>query len=148
MNRVALTRRLAAALAVWLALACWTGPVRAQEAQAPPAPATLVADRIVANPDGTLIAEGAVEIFYDGRSLKAERLTYDRLADTLEITGPIQLSSGPGFVLIASQAELGTDLQEGILQSARLVLDRQVQIAAVEIQRVNGRYTQLYNTVA
>lgn len=28
MNRVALTRRLAAALAVWLALACWTGPVR------------------------------------------------------------------------------------------------------------------------
>ncbi|MDD9716030.1 LPS assembly protein LptD [Dinoroseobacter sp. PD6] len=148
MNRVALTRRLAAALAVWLALACWTGPVRAQEAQAPPAPATLVADRIVANPDGTLIAEGAVEIFYDGRSLRAERLTYDRLADTLEITGPIQLSSGPGFVLIASQAELGTDLQEGILQSARLVLDRQVQIAAVEIQRVNGRYTQLYNTVA
>lgn len=137
----------------WIGIGLLAGAVfcadvaRAQET-APPAPATLLADQIVANPDGTLIASGGVEVLYDGRTLRAERITYDRKSDTLSIAGPIRLSSGPGFVLIASQAELGTDLREGLLQSARLVLEQRVQIAAVEIQRVDGRYTQLYNTVA
>lgn len=117
-------------------------------AQQDPAPATLLADRIVADPDGILTASGAVEVLYDGQRLKADAIIYDTRDGSLRITGPIQLSSGPGFVLIASEAELDGELRNGILRSARLVLDGQVQIAAAEIQRVNGRYTQLHRSVA
>jgi LPS-assembly protein len=35
-----------------------------------------------------------------------------------------------------------------VLQSARLVLDRQLQIAATQIDRVDGRYSQAYQAVA
>ena len=34
------------------------------------------------------------------------------------------------------------------MQSARLVLNRELQLAAAQIQRIGGRYTQMDNTVA
>jgi LPS-assembly protein len=118
-------------------------------AQQEPAPATLIADRVETSPDGTLRAEGAVEIFFDGTRVQADALVYDQTTDTLTIEGPIRLTGDDGdILLLADQVELDRDLQNGILRSARLVLDQQVQIAANEIQRTGGRYTQLYRAVA
>ncbi|WP_309665784.1 LPS assembly protein LptD, partial [Tabrizicola sp.] len=45
-------------------------------------------------------------------------------------------------------AELSADLAEGILTSARLVLNRQLQLAANRMMRVAGRYTAMDNVVA
>jgi len=111
--------------------------------------ATLIADSVQVNPDGTLRAEGSVEVLYQGRRIQADAVVYDRTTDQLTIEGPIRLSEGDGgAVLVGSQAELDSALRDGVLRSARLVLDRQVQIAASEIQRSQGRYTQLYRAVA
>ena len=49
---------------------------------------------------------------------------------------------------MADQADLAADLTEGVLTSARLVLNRELQLAANHIQRIGGRYTQLDNVVA
>ncbi len=118
-------------------------------AQEPPAPATLIADSVQSNPDGTLRATGAVEIFYDGNRVQADEIIYDQTQDRLTINGPIRLTSPDGdIVILASQADLDGTLQDGILRSARLVLSQQVQIAASEIQRTSGRFTQLYRAVA
>jgi LPS-assembly protein len=137
-------RRLLLALAAALTLA---GPLPAQQPPAP-APASLVADTIFINADNTLIAEGAVEILYQGTRLTARRLTYDPRADRLTIEGPIAIDDGQGTVLLASDAELSGDLRNGILNSARLVLQDQMQLAAAQIRRVDGRYTQLSRVVA
>ena len=51
-------------------------------------------------------------------------------------------------VILASQAELPADLTEGILTSARLVLNQQLQLAANQIMRVGGRYTALQTVAA
>ena len=110
--------------------------------------AALVANSVRIDAAGQLIAEGGVEVFYQGRTLRAERIVYDRTADQLSITGPIVLVDGQTAILVASQAELAADLTEGVLTSARLVLNRELQLAANQIQRVGGRYTQLDNTVA
>lgn len=110
--------------------------------------AALVADAVSVDPSGRLVASGGVEVFYQGRRLRAERIIYDRAADRLIIEGPIVLVDGQDSILIASQAELSADLTEGILQSARLVLNRELQMAASQIQRIGGRYTQLENVVA
>jgi LPS-assembly protein len=110
--------------------------------------ATLIADRIQSDRSGRLTAEGNVEIFYQGRRLKAARIVYNRDSDTVDLTGPITLTDGPDVVILADQAELTTDLRDGILRSARLVLDQQLQIAANEIHRVDGRYSQAIRTVA
>ena len=125
-----------------MALAVCAGPLWGQDA------ASLVADRIAIRGDKVLVAEGAVEVLQKGMTLTAARVTYDAANDTLSIEGPIMLTDGSGTRILADQAELSADLQNGILTGARLVLAQQLQLAAAEMQRVGGRYTELGRTVA
>ena len=136
-------RRLFGALCLSLCL------VTAAVAQNDDGPqATLVADSLRIENDGRLIAEGNVEVFFQGATLNASRVVYDRDTDTLTIDGPIRLDDGNIAVLLASSAELNSTLSDGLLRSARLVLDRQLQLAALEIARAGGRFTRLRRVVA
>lgn len=113
-----------------------------------PLPASLVADSVSIRGNDVLVAQGNVEIFHNGRRLRASRLVYDGKTERLQITGPIVLTDETGTVVLADQAELSSDLSEGILTGARLVLDRQLQLAASEIMRIGGRYTVMGRSVA
>ena len=126
--------------ALALALALLAPPAAAQE------PATLVADRVVVEGDA-LVAEGDVEVVQGGTRLTASRIRYDRGGDDVVIEGPIRVDDGAGAVIVADAAALDADLQAGILTGARLVLDRQLQIAAAEIARA-GEVTRLTRAVA
>lgn len=120
-----------------------TSPVMAQEA------ATLIADRLEIAGDSTLIADGAVEVFHEGRRMTASRIVYDPATDRLQIEGPIRLTDeGGSTVIVAAQADLAADLTEGLMRSARIVLAEQLQVSAAELRRSDGRYLQLDNTVA
>ena len=110
--------------------------------------ATLVADRVSFDGADKVIAEGNVEILYAGERILASKLVYDRLTDTLDITGPITVIEQGGAVMTATAAQLSGDLRNGIMSGARLILDGQMQIAAAEFNRVDGRYNQLFKTVA
>ena len=110
--------------------------------------ASLVAERVEITGTSQLIAEGDVEIFFKGRRLKAQRIVYDSATDRLQITGSIVLVDDSGTFILASQADLSADLADGVLQSARLVLNQQLQLASTEVQRIGGRYTRLGRTVA
>ena len=136
-------RHLFVALAVCLAL------FAAQSTSALAQPlASLIADDIRVDPSGRIAAEGDVEVFFDGTRLKATALTYDSATDRLYITGPITVDDGAGTIFQAEAAELDSDLRHGILTSARLVLNRELQMAAAEIARIGNRYTQLSRVVA
>ncbi len=132
-------RAFACLLALCLALAA---PAQAQDA------ATLVADRVEVRGNQVLVAEGNIEVFWRGARLTASRILYDRAADRLSIEGPITLTDQGQVALFADAGKLSADLQNGILQSARLVLDQQLQLAANEIARIDGRYTELSKVVA
>ncbi|MEM8654576.1 MAG: LPS assembly protein LptD [Pseudomonadota bacterium] len=113
---------------------------------AAPAPAVLVADAIEVTRDRRLIAQGNVEAFQGTTRLSAQAIEYNPDTGSLTITGPIVIDDGAGVVILASQAELSEDLQNGLLSGARLVLNDQLQLASVQMNRVGGRYTQLYKT--
>jgi LPS-assembly protein len=131
------------------ALSVLTATVFISTAAQPQELATLIADTLSVGAANTLIAEGNVEVFYGATSLVASRIIYDQKTGSLSVEGPIQLSDPEGrSVILASAAQLDADLQNGILRSARLILDQKLQLAANEISRVDGRYTQLYKTVA
>lgn len=140
---------MALALIAGLAMLAPGLSARAQEPGAP-APATLVADDILFEQGSAAItARGGVEIFFEGRTLRAEAITYAQAGDRISVEGPLTLIDASGdAVLVAEFADLSSDLREGVLRSARLVLDRQMQIAASRIDRVEGRYTQAYQAVA
>ncbi|MEM1428719.1 MAG: LPS assembly protein LptD [Pseudomonadota bacterium] len=111
-------------------------------------PATLLADNVEIDGAGRLVATGDVEALQGDTRLTASRIIYDQDADTLEIEGPIVLTTGDRAVLLATAAELSPSLTDGLLRSARVVLNRQLQLASPEINRVDGRYLQLNNVVA
>ncbi len=110
--------------------------------------AALVADQVVIDGTGQLVADGGVEIFYQGRTLRAQQIIFNQEADTLKIVGPITLIDADGAIVLADQADLSADMTEGVMQSARIVLNRELQLASPRITRREGRYTELANTVA
>lgn len=121
--------------------------------QAPATTASLVADSVVfASGTQVLHASGNVEILQNGVRLRAQSITYNGTSDTLTVTGPIYIIDnslgGSDALIFADFAELSGDMQEGILSGARIVYARQLQLAAAEIRRTEGRYTQFYKTVA
>ena len=121
-----------------LCLMLAAGQVRAQ---------SLVADAV--GFDGrTVTAEGNVEVFEAGVRLTASAIRYDGTTGRLSIEGPLSVTDADGTLILASEAELSSDLREGVLRQARLVLDRQVQLSADVMVRTEGRYTALANTVA
>ena len=127
-----------AALVVWIGIAA-----QAQDR------ATLVADSVTVQSDTTLAATGHVEVFFKGQRLTATAILYDRTADRLIITGPIRIDDGRGNLFLAEQAEMSADLTEGLLTSARLVLNQHLQMAAAQIQRSEGgTITALRSVVA
>ena len=133
--------RVALCLCFWLAIGAFP-PATAQVAK--PEAAILVADDVQVTRERVLIARGNVEVFQGDLSLTARQITYDRDTDRLTFEGPLVLRDGASVLILASEAELDTDLRNGILRSARLVLDQQLQLAAVQINRVDARYSQLY----
>ncbi|MEL6700574.1 MAG: LPS assembly protein LptD, partial [Pseudomonadota bacterium] len=133
----------------WLVVIFWlfATPLLAQTTDEE-APAALVADRIELTADDLLVASGNVEILQGDTRMTAAEVRYDGATDTLRITGPIRIQDGPDVLILAEQAEMSQGLQDGILRSARLVLDQQLQLAAAQMQRVDGRYTQLWKVGA
>lgn len=129
--------------AIMLSLAlCLPWQVAAQDGRA-----TLVADQIgFVSGTQTLEAAGNVEILQDGIKLSASSVRYDGANDLLSIEGPLYITEPDGTVISAEFAELSGDLQEGVLEQARLVFNEQLQLASVELRRSEGRYTQLYKT--
>ena len=134
--------RLWGVLVLLIAFSAFLSPAIAQERVA------LVADRIEALSTGELRAEGDVEILFRGTRLRAAAVTYSRNRDIVTIEGPLSLNQGDGFILLAEAGELDQDFRNGVLSSARMVLEQHLQVAAAELNRADGRYTQLFKAVA
>ena len=110
--------------------------------------ATLVADNVSVVDRNQLTANGNVEVFFDGTRLSARQITYDQANDRLTILGPIYLEGEDGTIITAERADLDPQLENGMLRGARLVLEQQLQLAANQIDRVDGRFSQLHRVAA
>ena len=129
--------------------------ITGSEAEGTGSPATLLADRVTLGADNRLTASGGVVIWYRGARLVASRVVYDNETGSAVIEGPIHLTeparagTPQETILIADSAQLDPNMQDGILRGARLVLAREMQMAAREMRRSeNGAVTRLDNVVA
>ncbi len=116
-------------------------PLFAQDAETPPA--ILIADEVFITPDRTLVAQGNVEAFQGRTQIEAQSIRYSQDTGRLIIEGPITLTEGEDTLILADAGELDEDLQNGLLVGARLILAQQLQVAALQVDRVGGRYSQL-----
>lgn len=119
----------------------------AQETLPAAPPAILVADDLYMTGEDRLIASGNVEALHEGRRLSARRIVYDRAKNQLTLEGPIRITDAEANVVILADAgTLDQEMKNGLLQGARMVMNEQLQLAAVALHRIDGRYTQLTNT--
>lgn len=139
-------RRLLLALCLWVLAGPATAQQRSEAVPENPVPAMLVADRLFITRDRKLVAEGNVEAFQGETRLRASRIEFDRSDGVLRIEGPIRIDEGGRVTILADAAEMDDGLRNGLLTGAHMVLDQQVQLAAVQMARVGGRYTQLSKT--
>lgn len=131
-------------LVVFLLVLCLASYAQAQQDEAQPA--LLVADEVFVTPDRQLIAQGNVSAIQGQTRLRASRIVYDQSSGALQIDGPIRIDEGQGITILADQAKLDAGLRNGLLIGARLVLERRLQLASLQMTRVGGRYSQLFKT--
>lgn len=131
-----------AILAVLLVLAPMAGAQQAGAAD--PEAAVLIADDLRITADDKLVASGNVEAVFGRHRLFAARVTYDRETDTVALEGPIRLVDDKGNLVTADSGRIDREMENGLLKGARMVMEQHVQLAAAEMHRVQGRYSQLY----
>lgn len=135
--------------ALLLSVALFLSSVSYVAAQENSDPATLIADKVQFDGSGRLVARGNVQVFYRGRTLTATQVIYHEATDTLEISGPITVMEPDGTIIRGESADISADFTEGIVESARVILDEKLQIASAQVIRSeNGRYTEMLRSVA
>ncbi len=106
----------------------------------------LIADSVYLNNQDMLVAEGHVEALQGDVRLRAHKIEYDKRSDIITVTGPIHVEQGESLRIVASYAQLDSGFRNALLQSARVVLNDQIQLASGQMRRVNGRYNVLDKT--
>lgn len=96
---------------------------------------------------GIVTASGNVEANYGGRILIADMVTYNDRTDEVFAEGDVAISQPSGEVLFADRIRLRNDLSEGIIDSMRLLLDNNAQLAATRATRTGNNVTELEEAV-
>ncbi|MEZ5954586.1 MAG: LPS assembly protein LptD [Hyphomonas sp.] len=89
--------------------------------------------------ENLIVAEGNVEALYDGRTLRADRLVYNRATERVRATGNVVIIESDGTQQFSDEVEVGSNLSDGyaIGYSARLAGGATV-VANSAIRQSNG----------
>src|SRR4051795_9793277 len=127
-------RQTIAAFAVAAALLCAAGPVPAlaqgtlNDAIAGKTQKGAGKDRLLVdakeivydNDRNTVSATGDVQLNYQGRTLQADRVVYDRKTGRVRAEGNARLTEANGSVITGDQFELTDDFKSGFIDSLRV----------------------------
>jgi LPS-assembly protein len=81
----------------------------------------LQADTVVYdNVRQVVVAEGGVQIFYDGNTVLAERVVYNRQTRRLSAEGNVRITDPRGNVTTATSVDLSEDMRDGFVRGLRL----------------------------
>lgn len=114
------------------------------QAEAPEPPTLISADNIVHDQAlGTVTAKGNVEISHDGRTLRADTVSYNTNTDIVSATGNVSVTDRSGDVLFADFMELTGDLREGFIRDIRVLMVDRSRLAAASARRSADGITRL-----
>jgi LPS-assembly protein len=111
--------------------------------------ASLVADSIIyTKQSGVLTARGNVKVYYQDTTLIADKILYDQTSDQIKIIGEFTIQRGDQAMISGTDSVLDRSLQNGLIISARALIDQQLQIAAKQLSRVDGQFDVFQSVVA
>jgi LPS-assembly protein len=95
----------------------------------------------------TITAEGNVEVFYQGRTLRAQRLVYDLNTATIRATGGVEIVGADGTAQYAEEIEVDEGLNLGVATELRARMGLNSVLAARSAIRRGEGESELRNVV-
>ncbi len=97
------------------------------------------ADQLVQNEDkNTVSAEGNVRIYYDGRTLEADKVVYNKTTKRLFATGHAKLTEKDGTIYHGDEFDLTDDFRDGFAESLRADTKDKTHFSAPRMERIDG----------
>lgn len=90
-----------------------------------------------------VIAEGNVQIYYDGAVLEARRVVYDRANNRLRAQGGVRLKDKDGTIITADNLDLSQQFTDGFVNSLRIDTPDNMHFVAARADRSGGDTTVL-----
>lgn len=135
--------RFAAATALASSLAYALASAGAAFAQTPPAKPQerMVVDArelVYDNDKKTVSAVGDVQILYQGRTIEADKVTYDQAGKRVVATGNARITEANGTVITGDRFNLTDDFRDGFIDSLRVVNPDKTRFSAPRAERTDG----------
>jgi LPS-assembly protein len=92
-------------------------------------------------------AVGAVQIYYSGATLEADKVIYDQRTKRLHAEGNVKLTEANGRITYGEIINLSDDFRDGFVDSLRLDAPDQTRMAATRADRTDGNVTVLQGGV-
>jgi LPS-assembly protein len=86
-------------------------------------------------------AHGDVQLYYEGRVLEADKVTYDRKTKRVYAEGNAKLTDSSGQVAYGDRFELTDDFKDGFIDSLRLETTDKARFSAPRAERTDGETT-------
>lgn len=152
MNRSRLLRHLLLCTTLTLGLASVLPAQAAENAAVAKSqdgtPVLLSADQIDYDQDlGIITARGKVELSQGARLLLADTVSFSEKTNVVTASGNVSILEPTGEVLFANYTELTDDLSRGFVDQVRILLSDNSKFAAMQGERLQGRYTRMENAV-
>jgi LPS-assembly protein len=105
-------------------------------------PLLVEARELVYNSENeTVSAVGDVQLFYDGRVLEADKVTYNRKTRQVFAEGNAKLTEANGQVAYGDRFELTDDFRDGFIDSLRIETTDKTRFSAPRAERIDGETT-------
>ncbi|MDC0042590.1 hypothetical protein OAJ10_02415, partial [Paracoccaceae bacterium] len=99
----------------------------------------ISADTIIVKRGEVLHAEGNVLVQYGSNKIKAKALKFNQKTKEIDFAGLEDFYDGKAIRLSAAEAVISSDLSEGIIHAANLVLEQSIKIQTDEVRLENGQ---------
>ncbi len=95
----------------------------------------------------TVGAKGDVQLYYQGRVLEADRVSYDRNSNRVSAEGHAKITETDGTVTYAERFELTDDFRTGFIDSLKTDTSDQTHLSAARAERLDGETTVFENGI-
>ncbi len=103
----------------------------------------ISADTITVERGEILRAEGNVFVQYGRSKIKAKSLEFDQKSKEIKFTDLVDFQDGTSFSVSATEAVISSDLSEGIISAANLILDNKIKIQTGEVRLKGGQISSV-----
>ena len=103
----------------------------------------ISADTITVERGEILFAEGNVLVQYGNNKIKAKALKFNQRTKEIKFTEIQNFQDGKAISISAAEAVISSDLSEGIISAANLLLDKSIKIQTGEVRLKNGQISNV-----